>query len=139
MSLDVARCPSTSLDVVPLPHRLPRWDHARDDGPAALMGRHATPAAPLEPQDPAVGPAPGLISRYLPRLVLAATGAVTTTLAVAWAGNAWSSAAIAGGAVGAVVLGAAWLASTVPAPPDTSGSSAPSAPAAPSAGHEPVQ
>ena len=122
-------------------HRLPRWPHARDHGPAALMGRHATPAAPAEPGDEQ-GLVSRLVSRYVPRVVLAATGAATTTLAVAWAGNAWSSAALAGAAVGIVVLAAAWLASTVPTPPGPAEPPSPTATSAPpphSAGREPVQ
>lgn len=94
------------------------------------MGRHATPAVPVDPEEADAGRTSRLLSRYVPRLVLAATGALTTTLAVAWAGNAWSSAAVAGAAVGVVVLGAAWLASTVPAPPSESASEA---------GRDPVQ
>lgn len=84
------------------------------------MGRHATSSAPHDPPDAPTGWASRAAARYLPRLVLAATAAVTTTLAVAWAGNAWSSAAVAGAAVAVVVLGAAWLAATVPSPPPES-------------------
>lgn len=80
------------------------------------MGRHATPAAPSDPEgvaDDDVRPP----ARFLPRLVLAATAGVTTMLAIAWAGNPWSSAATAGAAVAVVVLAAAWLAGTVPGVP----------------------
>ncbi|WP_146819203.1 hypothetical protein [Actinotalea fermentans] len=94
------------------------------------MGRHATPPALPDPPDAPAGRAARLASRYLPRLVLAVCAAITTTLAVAWAGNAWSSATVAGGAVAVVVLGAAWLAGTVPSPPSES---------APDTGHDAVQ
>jgi hypothetical protein len=75
------------------------------------MGRHSTSGAQPEGQ---VG-APRL-ARWAQRVAFALTGGVTTALAVAWAGNTWAAAAGAGVAAGVVVLGAAWLASTVPPP-----------------------
>lgn len=97
------------------------------------MGRHASPAAsaPLEPQDAEDGRLARALARYLPRLTLAIAAAATTTLAVAWTGNPWSTAALAGGVVAVVVVAAAWLASTVPpppAPPATPGSAAQATP-----------
>ena len=85
------------------------------------MGRHASPAAsvPPDPQDAEDGPLSRALTRYLPRVTLAVAAAVTTTLAVAWTGNPWSTAGLAGGVVALVVLAAAWLASTVPPPPPT--------------------
>lgn len=98
------------------------------------MGRHASPAAsaPLDPQDAEGGRLDRVLSRYVPRVTLALAAAATTTLAVAWTGNPWSTAALAGGVVAVVVVAAAWLASTVPpppAPPAVPGPSTPTGPA----------
>lgn len=94
------------------------------------MGRHASPAAsaPLDPQGAEDGRLARLLSRYLPRATLAVATAATTTLAVAWTGNPWSTAAAAGGVVAVVVLAAAWLASTLPPPPAPPASPEPTAP-----------
>ncbi|NLE72655.1 MAG: hypothetical protein GX609_11320 [Actinomycetales bacterium] len=92
------------------------------------MGRHATP--PARPPRPDRAAPRG--RRLLARLVLAATAFVATTLAVSWAGNPWSTAALVGLAAAVVVLVAAWLAGTMPAPPRT-------APRPQDAGDDPVQ
>jgi hypothetical protein len=92
------------------------------------MGRHARPAPSAPPPDAAL-PAPlavlGRLARLWPRLVLAATAGLTTTLVVAWAGTPWGTSALVGAGVAVVVLGAAWLATTVPPP------ARPTAPTAP--------
>ncbi len=110
------------------------------------MGRHASPApAPPGPQDADEPRLRGLASRHLPRLALAAAAAVTTALAVVWTGNPWSTALVTGGLVAVVVLGAAWLAATVPQPPGPATPAAePTQPirpprSAPGAGPDPVQ
>lgn len=84
------------------------------------MGRHATPAADTGTEITRMSRFAAFLVRLLQRVLLALTGAVATALAVAWAGNTWHSAAIAGAAAGLVVLVAAWLGSTVPGPPPES-------------------
>lgn len=51
------------------------------------------------------------------RLALGFASGVATSLVLLWGGMAWSSARLAGFAAGALVVVAAWVASTVPAPP----------------------
>ena len=84
------------------------------------MGRHGTPAVDLGAEISRTGRFTAFLVRLLQRILLALSGAASTTLAVAWAGNTWRSAAIAGAAAGLVVLVAAWLGSTVPGPPPQS-------------------
>lgn len=110
------------------------------------MGRHASPApAPADPDGADDGRLPRAVARHVPRLTLAVVAAATTTLAVAWTGNPWSTAAVAGGLVAVVVLAAAWLASTVPPPPASADPPEQSWPgtrspdSAPGAGPDPVQ
>lgn len=54
--------------------------------------------------------------RLLGRGFLAATAFVVGAVAVAWAGNEWSTAFAFGGVAAVVVLVAAWLAGTLPEP-----------------------
>jgi len=83
------------------------------------MGRHGTASAPVVP-----APRAGRLARlraWLPtvveRLALAAGAAASMTLGLAWAGIRWRTAVIAGAAAGLLVLVAARVAATVPAPP----------------------
>ena len=84
------------------------------------MGRHGTASAPVVP-----APRVGRLARlraWLPtvveRLALAAGATASTTLVLAWAGIWWRTAVVAGAAAGLLVLVAAGVAATVPAPPE---------------------
>lgn len=82
------------------------------------MGRHGTAPAPGAPAPPTGRP--GRLRALLPtvveRIALAAGAAASTTLVLAWAGIRWRTAVVAGAAAGLLVLVAAGVAATVPAP-----------------------
>ncbi|PVU81947.1 hypothetical protein DDP54_01735 [Cellulomonas sp. WB94] len=82
------------------------------------MGRHGTAPAAGTPAPP-----PGRLARLrarlptvIERVALAAGAAASTTLVLAWAGVRWRTAVVAGAVAGLLVLVAAGVAATVPAP-----------------------
>lgn len=89
------------------------------------MGRHAAGPPPdaAGPDDaPARESTPAPLRPWLrDGLVLAAVGALTTGLVLAWAVGTWWVAVLGGIGAAVVVLGASWVARSVPgpdAPPD---------------------
>jgi hypothetical protein len=62
----------------------------------------------------------GLLRSVAERIALAAAGVASTTLVLAWAGIRWRTSVVIGVAVGLLVLVAAAVAASVPAPRDVS-------------------
>jgi hypothetical protein len=84
------------------------------------MGRHGAAGAPdvLAPQQSWGARLRARLRSVTERVALAVAGVASTTLVLAWAGIRWRTSVIAGIAVGVLVLVAAVVAASVPAPRD---------------------
>lgn len=82
------------------------------------MGRHADAVAPAPD-------GPGRASVWLERGAVGLVAGGLLALVLRWAGWSWTSSLLVGAAVLVGVPVAAWLAATVPAPPDDGGPPAP--------------
>jgi hypothetical protein len=84
------------------------------------MGRHGTASPPVVhgPRDGRLAGLRAGLRTVVERVALAAGAVASTTLVLAWAGIRWRTAVVAGAVVGLLVLVAAGVAATVPAPPE---------------------